>query len=47
MKTFCAWRREGAEYQSPLEVGARFAFAIFESLAHDAKDNRLVMKLDY
>ena len=45
--TLVAWRRNGAEYGSPLEVGARFAFAVFEGLAREAVQHRLVMKLDY
>jgi hypothetical protein len=45
--TLRAWRREGAEHGSPLEVGARFAFAVFDSLLRDANRHRLVMKLDY
>jgi hypothetical protein len=45
--TLAAWRREGADYLAPLEIGARFAFAIFYDLASAAADHRLVMKLDY
>jgi len=42
-----AWRRQGADYLAPLDVGARFAFAIFYDLSNAAADHRLVMKLDY
>ncbi len=42
-----AWRRQGAEYKSPLEIGARFAFAIMLELARQSVAHRLVMKLDY
>ena len=45
--TLAAWRRQGADHLAPLEVGARFAFAIFYDLASAAADHRLVMKLDY
>ena len=45
--TLVAWRRNGADYGSPLEVGARFAFAVFDGLAREATHHRLVMKLDY
>jgi len=45
--TLSAWRREGADYLAPLEIGARFAFAILYNLANAAAQHRLVMKLDY
>ena len=45
--TLTAWRMQGADYLAPLEIGARFAFAIFSDLANAAADHRLVMKLDY
>lgn len=45
--TLAAWRREGAEHLAPLEIGARFAFAIFYDLANSAVEHQLVMKLDY
>jgi len=45
--TLAAWRREGAEHLAPLEICARFAFAILYDLACAATENRLVMKLDY
>jgi hypothetical protein len=41
------WRRDGCEYQSPLETGARFAFSIMHSLAHEAVQHQLPMFLDY
>jgi hypothetical protein len=41
------WRREGAEYKAPLEVGAKFAFSVFSELARKAAEYRLIMKLDY
>lgn len=44
---FAKWRREPADYESPLEVGARFAFSIMTDLARKAVANRLAMKLDY
>ena len=45
--TLAAWRRQGADYLAPLEIGARFAFAVFSDLANAAAQHRLVMKLDY
>ncbi len=45
--TLKSWRHDGAEYQSPLELGARFAFAILLGLCRDAVAHRLPMKLDY
>ena len=45
--TLAEWQRHGADHLAPLEVGARFAFAIFYNLANAAADHRLVMKLDY
>ena len=41
------WRWEGADRNSPLEVGARFAFAILQALTEEAVAHRLVLKLDY
>ncbi len=41
------WRRGGAEYKAPLEIGARFAFSILYELASQAVTHRLIMKLDY
>jgi hypothetical protein len=41
------WRLDGAEYQAPLELGAKFAFAVLLALARDAVAHRLIMKLDY
>jgi hypothetical protein len=38
------WRRD---YQAPLEIGARFAFAVLLGLAREANAHRLIMKLDY
>jgi hypothetical protein len=42
-----AWRREGSEHGTPLEIGARFAFALVRSLAEKSVTNRLPMLLDY
>jgi hypothetical protein len=41
------WRRDGAEHESPLEIGARFAFGIITELVREANAHRLMMKLDY
>jgi hypothetical protein len=41
------WRHDGADRNSPLEVGAQFAFSIMLMLARKAVAHRLVMKLDY
>lgn len=41
------WRRNGAEYGSPIKVGAKFAFAVFWELCSEAVQHRLPMKLDY
>lgn len=41
------WRRDGAEHGAPLEVSARFGFAIFSELTELAVQHRLPMKLDY
>ena len=41
------WRKEGADHLAPLEVGARFAFAVFFELAGAATEHKLIMKLDY
>jgi len=41
------WQRAGARYQSPLELGARFAFAVLWDLCRCAVLHRLPMKLDY
>jgi len=45
--TLAQWRREPADYEAPLELGARFAFSIMTDLARKALAHRLVMKLDY
>jgi hypothetical protein len=42
-----AWRRDSAEFEAPLEVSARFAFAVFLELSELAVQHRLPMKLDY
>lgn len=44
---FTAWRRAGADFGAPLEVAARFAFALVRDLAGRAAENRLPMLLDY
>ncbi|HEY7500546.1 MAG TPA: hypothetical protein VH740_18635 [Vicinamibacterales bacterium] len=41
------WRFDGAAFQAPLEIGAKFAFAVMLALARDAVAHRLIMKLDY
>lgn len=41
------WRMAGAEFGAPLEVSAKFGFAVFHSLARAAVDRCLPMKLDY
>jgi hypothetical protein len=41
------WSHEGAEKNSPLEVCARFGFAIMRDMAASAVEHKLVMKLDY
>lgn len=41
------WRRDGTEHRAPMEIGAKFAYAIFYHLAEKAIENRLVMLLDY
>ena len=46
-KQISLWRKEGADYQSPLEIGARFSFSAFYELCKDAVINKLPMKLDY
>lgn len=41
------WRHAGADFGAPLEVAARFAFALMRDLAGKATDNRLPMLLDH
>jgi hypothetical protein len=41
------WRRNGAEHNAPMEIGARFAFSIMNELSQQAIAHRLIMKLDY
>jgi hypothetical protein len=41
------WRRAGAEFQAPMETGARFAFGLLWGLTNDAITHRLPMRLDY
>ena len=41
------WLKDGAEFGSPLETGARFAFAVFQDLAKQANENRLPMLMDW
>jgi hypothetical protein len=41
------WRRDGADFGAPMEVGAQFAFAVARDLAGKANENRLPMLLDY
>lgn len=42
-----ACRRDGADFEAPLEVAARFAFALVRGLAEKAVEHRLPMLLDY
>lgn len=46
-ETLRRWRRDSADYGSPLEIGARFAFAVFAELADEATRHRLPMRLDW
>jgi hypothetical protein len=46
-ETLHQWRRDGADYGSPLEIGAKFAFAVFYELAEEAIKHRLPMRLDW
>jgi hypothetical protein len=46
-ETLARWRSDAAELDSPLQIGARFAFAIMKHLADAAVEHRLVAKLDY
>ncbi len=41
------WRRAGADFSAPLEVGAKFAFALLTDLAGKGVEHRLPMLLDY
>lgn len=41
------WCKKGAGHLAPLEIGARFAFAVFFELAGVATEHKLIMKLDY
>ena len=45
--TISNWRHGGASHLSPVEVGAKFASAVFHELVHAAMNNNLVMLLDY
>ena len=42
-----SWRHSGAAYDAPLEVSARFGFAVFHGLAKQSVSANLPMKLDY
>lgn len=44
--TLAGWRQEGAPPGAPLEVGARFAFAVLYPLSALAEKHRLPLKLD-
>jgi hypothetical protein len=46
-ETADAWRREGCEHGSSLEVAARFGWAVVHGLAGHAVAHRLPMILDY
>lgn len=46
-ETLARWRSEAAAADSPLQIQARYAFAIMKSLAAAAVQHRLVVKLDY
>jgi hypothetical protein len=41
------WRRAGADFGAPLEVSARFGFAVFAQLVEAAVHHWLPIKLDY
>lgn len=41
------WLRRGAECGAPLEIGARFAFALMLQLTTKAVDHRLPMRMDW
>jgi hypothetical protein len=41
------WRQNGAGDKAPLEIGARYAFAVMSELSQQAIAHRLVLKLDY
>ena len=41
------WRQEGAGHGSPMEIDARFAFALFLGLCSESVRHKLPMKLDY
>jgi hypothetical protein len=45
--TLRRWQKEGGDHGAPLEVGARFAFALFAELADKAVRNGLPMLLDW
>ena len=45
--TLHQWRRDGAEHGAPLQVGARFALALFSELADEAIKHQLPMRLDW
>ena len=42
-----SWRKANKEEGEPLEIGARFACALFTAMAATAEAHRLVAKLDY
>jgi len=42
-----AWNREPLADNAPLELCARYAFAVLLDLARRAVEHRLPMKLDY
>lgn len=46
-ETLHRWRRDGSDAGAPLEEGARFAFAVFSTLAAEAVHHRLPMRLDW
>lgn len=41
------WRAAGVDFQAPMEVGARYALAVFQELAKKSIEHRLPMILDY
>ena len=45
--TLDRWLQDAAESESPMEPGARFAFAVLLDLCREAVTNKLPMKLDY
>ena len=47
VKQLQEWAAAGVDFQAPMELGARYALAVFHHLAQKAIENRLPMVLDY